>query len=325
MTAILAIGAGFIIWKVVANRTVILRLSDIQSREYPTSQAAAEFSRLVKERTNGRINIEVHCDGRLFDSETESVAALMQGKLDFARVSGSALSEISTKINLIQLPYLFKNREHQIRTMNSKIGRNIMNSVKDEENGIECLCWYEAGARSFYLQKEIRTAEDMTGLKIRIQKNPIMAEMCSLFGATGVQGINPSDVYRSILNGIVDGAENNIPTYQNIGDYQAAQFFVRNEHCRIPDFLLASKKTLEKLCDSDRAIIQQCALETEKFEQELWTKKEAESEKIVREAGNEIIDLTEDEIATFKTAVLPIYDKFEREHGEILSEIRSLE
>ncbi len=307
------------------KKNIVLRISEVHSADYPTSLALSEFARLVEERTDGRIRIEVHSDARLFDDEADAVLALQEGKLDFARVSLSIASSLSPRLNVLILPYLYKDRAHQIRVLSSEAGRRVLDSVSEDGLNLECLCWYDSGSRSFYLKKEVHSASDMAGLKIRVQKNDFMVKLCSLLGSTGVSGISTNDVYRSILNGLVDGAENNIPTYQNVGDYQAALFYIRDEHVRIPDLLLVSQKTLAKLSKADVKIIRECALETEAFERELWLKKEAESEKIIRDAGNVIIELTDEEKATFFDALQPLYSEAEEKYGDYLSEIQKIE
>ncbi len=317
--------AVILIFSSCSEKIVSLKLAEVHTSDYPTSLAVKEFARLVEEKTQGRVVVEVHTDSRLFDDEADSVHALQTGELDFARVSGAFAAALSPKLNLVQLPFFYKDGAHQVRVLSSDVGREILSSISDENSGVACLCWYDSGARSFYLKKEVHSVEELAGLKIRVQQNPVMNKMCELLGATGVQGISTNDVYRNLLNGMIDGAENNLPTYQNVGDYQAAMYYIRDEHTRIPDLLLVSKKAIEKLSAEDVEIIKNCALETESFERELWAEKEKTSEKIIREAGNVIVDLTDDEKSSFSSAIQPIYDDFEKKYPDLFSQIKNIE
>lgn len=324
VVAAAALAAAAAILPSCSRGPVVLRLSEVHSEDYPTTRAVREFARLVAERTEGRVLVEVHSDGRLFDEEADAVSALQDGSLDLARVSCSVAAALSPALNVIQLPYLYRDGGEQRRVLSSEAGRRVLRRLSEDGTGIDCLCWYDAGARSFYLKKEVRTAADLAGLKIRVQQNPMMVRLCELLGATGVRGISPHDVYRSILNGLVDGAENSVATYQNVGDYQAATFFVRDEHVRIPDLLLVSERSLSRLSDDDAAALRECALETEELERGLWREKEAEAERIVRAAGNTVVELTEGERSTFRAALQPLYDEYESSYGGLMAEVRAV-
>jgi len=305
------------------NDTIVLKLSEVHSDDFPTALAIKEFANLVEKRTDGHIKIEVFTDGRLYESETTAIEALQNGDLDFARVSCAPLSSYIPKMSLIQLPYLYRDREHQFKVLNGYIGKFFLDVIKKDDIGIEGLCFYDSGARSFYFKKEVHSVSDLEGMKIRIQTTPTMQRLCKNYGATGVIGIPTNDVYNKLLYGFVDGAENNIPTYQNMGDYQAAQYYVRTNHVRVPDILLASTSTLSKLKSEYVEIIKKCAKETEPYQVKLWAEKEAESELIIRKVKNKIIDLSDEELESFKKKAQPIYDEYYKEYSKVLDLIKN--
>lgn len=304
---------------------IILKLSEIHSEDYPTSLAVKKFSQLVEEKTAGRIKIEVFTNGRLYEDEISAIEALQSNELDFARVSLAPVAKLIPKLNVIQLPFQYHTVNHYYKVLYGAIGKYFLNSIENENVGLIGLCYYDSGARAFYLKKEIHNVDDLKGLKIRIQDSPIMQKLCSLFGATGVSGIPSSYVYDKLLQGVIDGAENNISTYQDMGDYQIANYYVRTNHIRIPDVLLMSDSIYEKLSIEDIELIKECAEETQKYQIQKWVEKESDSEKIVLSVKNTIVELSDEEIESFKEKVKPIYAEYSEKYEKFLTLIEELD
>ena len=307
-----------------AQAQTVLKLSEVHAEGYPTAMADHEFARLVEEKTEGRIKVEVYTGGTLYGGEPDAIEALQLGDLAFARVSASPVANFVPSINAIQMPYLYKSGDHMWAVLNGEIGQSLLGGIETSNSGLIGLCYYDAGARSFYLTKEIRTPADMAGLKIRMQNNTMMLDMVKLLGATGVAGIGPGDVYNAIETRVVDGAENNWPTYQNMGDYNAAKFYILDAHTRVPEILLASKDVMASLSEEDQAIIRECAVAVQAYEIEQWALKEASSEEIVRSAGVTVVELTPEERAQFEEAMAPLYDQYGADYVDILNAIKDM-
>lgn len=282
---------------------VTLKLSEVHAEGYPTTLADQEFARLVEERTDGRIRIDVYSGGALYGEETGAIEALQLGDLAFSRVSASPVSSYVPAMNAIQMPYLYKNADHMWTVLNGEIGQKMLSGVQASGSGLVGLCWYDAGARSYYTNKPVTCVEDMKGLKIRMQNNRMMVAMTNVLGGVGVTGIGPNEVYSAITQGTIDGAENNWPTYQNMGDYEAAPYYVLDKHTMVPEILLASEAVLAELDEADVEIIKACARETQEYEKQKWAEKEASSEQIVRAAGCTITELTPEAFAEFQEAM----------------------
>lgn len=282
---------------------VTLKLSEVHAEGYPTTLADQEFARLVEERTDGRIRIDVYSGGALYGEETGAIEALQLGDLAFSRVSASPVSSYVPAMNAIQMPYLYKNADHMWAVLNGEIGQKMLSEVQASGSGLVGLCWYDAGARSYYTNKPVTCVEDMKGLKIRMQNNRMMVAMTNVLGGVGVTGIGPNEVYSAITQGTIDGAENNWPTYQNMGDYEAAPYYVLDKHTMVPEILLASEAVLAELDEADVEIIKACAKETQEYEKQKWAEKEASSEQIVRAAGCTITELTPEAFAEFQEAM----------------------
>ncbi len=303
------------------SETTTLTLSEVHAEGYPTTLADQEFARLVEERTEGRIKVEVFPGGTLYGEETGSIEALQIGDIAFARVSASPVASYVPALNVIQLPYLYRDGEHMWEVLNGPIGQDMLEEIQASGSGLVGLCYYDAGSRNFYTTKPVKSVDDMKGLKIRLQNNAMMVEMVQLLGGNGVTGIGPNDVYSAIQQGVIDGAENNWPTYESMGDYQVAPYFVLDGHTRVPEILLASEAVLETLDPADVEIIKECAKETQAYEIEQWALREQSSEEKVVSEGVQVTELTAEQIAAFQAKMTPIYEKYGAGYEDLIQEI----
>jgi tripartite ATP-independent transporter DctP family solute receptor len=308
-----------------AGAQTVLKLAEVHVEGYPTALADVEFARLVEEKTEGRIKVETYLGGTLYPTEPASIEALQLGDLAFTRVSASPVAQFVPSINAIQMPYLYKSAAHMWAVLNGEIGQAFLNGIEEHPTaGLIGLCYYDAGSRSFYLTKAVNTKADMAGLKIRVQDNAMMKRMVELLGATPVTGIGPNDVYQNIQTGVINGAENNWPTYQDKGDYEVAKFYIQDQHTRVPEILLASKAAMAELSPEDVAIIRECAVAVQQYEIDEWAKREAKSEQIVRDAGTTVIQLTPEAREEFANAMLPLYDEFGAEWMDLINQIKDM-
>lgn len=313
----------------VASADVVFQLAETHAEGYPTTLADQEFARLVEERTEGRVKIEVYAGSVLADSENTAIEMLQAGTLGFTRVSASPVASYVPALNVIQLPYLYKNSEHEWAVLDGEIGQTMLDAIQESGSGLIGLCYYDSGARSFYItdsayEKANFAEADLSGLKIRMQSNEMMVRMVDLLGGTGVTGIGANEVYSSIQTGVVDGAENNWPTYQNMGDYEAAKVYVLDYHTRVPEVLIMSEIAAMMVSEEDLEIIKQTAKETEAYEKEQWALKEVEAEQIIRDAGNTIVELTDDQLALYQEKMAPLYEEFGTGYEDIIEAIQAV-
>ena len=236
-----------LVLSVASASAVTLKLSEVHIDGYPTTEADKEFARLVEEKTEGRIKIEVYANASLYGEETGAIEAMQMGDLAFARVSASPVSSYVPAMNAIQMPYIYKSADHMWAVLDGEIGQNMLKEVEASGSGLGGLCWYDSGSRNFYTTTKVETPADLKGLKIRMQNNAMMVDMTNVLGGVGVTGIGPNDIYSAITQGTIDGAENNWPTYYTKGDYEAATFFCLDGHTRVPEVLLGSAEILNEL------------------------------------------------------------------------------
>ena len=297
----------------------IFRYAENQIEDYPTTQAARYFAEAVEERTGGRIQIEV-CPLGVLGDEPSVIDQLRFGGVDFTRVSLSSLAEVSSSLNVLQLPYLYRDASHMWEVLGGEIGDQFLDSVSGA--GLTGLSWFDSGARNFYTVHEVRRLEDLQGMRIRVQESKLMVDMMKLLGAQPLP-MPYSDVYSALKTGRADGAENNWPSYESTGHYEVARYYLMDEHTRVPEMQLASSRTMAKLTAEDQEIIRECARESALVERRLWAERERASEALVKKSGVVVITLPPEEKQRFQQAVLPLSQSYAGADGEIVQDILS--
>ena len=288
---------------------LILRYAENQPEDYPTTKAALAFAEMVAQRTDGRVKVVVYSGGEL-GAELSVIEQMQFGGIDFARVSLSQLAGLLENLSVLQLPYLYEDAKQMWRVLDGSIGDGL-------------LSWFDAGVRSFYTREKAATLVDLQGKVIRVQESDMMSEMVSDMGAVPVQVVY-SQVYAALHNGRIDGAENNWPSYEAMGHYEVAPYFLKNEHTRVPEIQIASRAALEKLAGLDSSfpgIVRGCARDSANVERRLWAEREAQAEEDMRAWGVEVTTLSEAEMQKFRAAVRPMYERF-AEQAELIRQIQ---
>jgi len=292
--------------------------ADNQPQDYPTTLGGKYFAKLVEERTDGRIRILVRAEGAL-GTETEVLAQLKYGGIDFARVSSLTAAEYIPEMNVLSMPYLYADAEHMWKVLDGEIGNAFLEMTQNRE--MVGLSWYDAGVRNFYSTgRPITCLEDMQGMKIRVQESSMMADTIEALGAEAVQ-LDYEKIYSTFERGQIDAAENNWPSYESMFHYEVARYYTLDEHTRVPELQLCSQYTWEVLSEEDRRIIAECAKESAIYERKLWVEYEEEARKSALEHGTQIIEISQAEKQRFQDAVQPVYKKYCGEYMDIINEI----
>ena len=297
-----------------------MRYAENQPEDYPTTQAALAFAGVVADRTDGRVKVAVYSGGEL-GAEQSVIQQMQFGGIDFARVSLSQLAEYIPALSVLQLPYLYEDASQMWRVLDGSIGDDFLAML--DEMDLVGLSWFDAGVRSFYTREKVTDLEQLQGLTLRVQESDMMSEMITDLGAEPVQVVY-SQVYAALRNGQIDGAENNWPSYDAMGHYEVAPYFLQDEHTRVPEIQLASTAAIEKLEALDPSypeVLRTCARESARTERRLWAEREARSEKELREWGVEVTTLPDAEKQKFRAAVQPLYDRF-ADQAELLERIK---
>jgi tripartite ATP-independent transporter DctP family solute receptor len=302
------------------NKVITLVLADNQPATYPTSLGDKEFARLVKERTNGRIQIDVVTDGEL-GAENDVVTQIQMGTIDFARVSSSSLTNFDPKLNVLALPFLFRDEQQMWDVLDGPIGKDILNNLSSSD--IVGLAFYDSGARSFYNnKKEITSPSDLKGLRIRVQSSDLMESLATSLGSIAVP-LDMTKVTQALALGQIDGAENNPPSYVSSGQYLIAKYYTLDEHSRIPDTVIASKIAMDKLSNEDQDIIKKAAADSVQVQKSEWNKYQTNCLNKLKAAGCKVTQLDDASKQQFIDAVQPVYDKFGAKYQDIINDIRN--
>jgi tripartite ATP-independent transporter DctP family solute receptor len=294
------------------------RAADTRSEDYPTVQALRFMARLVEERTGGRHWIRVFHSGQLGE-ESKTIEQTWVGALDLNRTNvapfGSHLSlqigrHLDSRgwtpaVNALALPFLFRSLDHLHKVLDQSIGNGILADI--ERHGFVGLAFYDSGSRSIYNSvKPIRTLADMKGLRIRVQQSELMADMIRALGAEPVE-LPYGHVSTGLATRLIDGAENNWPSYVTANHYKLAPYYTLTEHTMGPEVLVMSLRAWEGLSAGDRDIFRDAARRSSLFMRELWTGLQERSRQMARSAGNTII--TNFERKPFEDAMSTVYGK----------------
>lgn len=281
------------------------RSADVHPMDYPTVQAVAYMGKLIGERTGGKHSVKVFGQSSL-GSEKDTIEQTKLGALDMVRVNISPFNNIVPETIVPALPFVFKSKDHMRRVLDGPIGEDILKSL--ESQGFVGLAFYDSGSRSFYTTKKpIKSVADMKGMKIRVQQSDMWVAMMQALGANATP-LPYAEVYTALKTGVVDGAENNWPSYDSSRHYEVAQMYSLTEHSMAPELLVFSKRVWDGLSKDEQDVIRKAAKESVPYMRKLWDEREAASRKTVEAGGSKIIsDLDK---KSFQDAMQPVYAKF---------------
>ena len=298
----------------------VLTYAENQPAGYPTVLGAQYFADLVRERTGGKVIIQIKHSGE-FGSEAEVLAQMAFGGIDFARVSLAELSDEIPKLNVLQLPFIYEDANHMWRILDGQIGQEFLEVFS--EAGLVGLSWYDAGARCFYTDElPIRSAADLAGLRVRVQGSQMVADMVTLLGAEPMP-LDYDDVYYAFELGKIDAAENNWPAYEALSHWQVARYFTADEHSRVPEIQLASERLWQELPEEYRQIILECARESALYQRELWRLQVEKSRMKVLDSGCQEIQLTYAAKEEFRRLLQPLYEQYCADYMDLVEQIRN--
>jgi len=304
------------------TKNVILKLAETHPADYPTTKGDYEFARLVKERTNGRITIEVY-PGSQLGEEKAVIEQVQLGALDFTRVSVGPAAAFVPKLNALQLPYVYRDGDHMVKVLTGKIGQDLLKEL--EASQFYGIGWFDGGTRNFYTsKKQVKSLADMKGLKIRVMQSEVFVQMIEALG--GVASPLPyGEVYSALQTGVIDGAENNYPSYDTASHFEVAKYYVEDGHLRVPEIIIGSKIALDKKINkSDIDILKKAAKDSLAYQMKLWQAKVKVSEDKVRANGNQISKLTPAQKKEFMDAMAPLYAKQPKEIQDLVKKIQAV-
>ena len=250
----------------IAADKVQMRLGHGLPEDHAVHKAVVRFAELVKERSNGEVEIKIFANGVL-GGEREMLEQVQNGVLEITKASASPLETFSTDYKVFNLPFVFRDRDHYFKVLTSPVGESILASSK--KKGFIGLAYYDSGARSFYAKKAINTPDDLKGMKIRVQQSPTTIKMIQALGATPTP-MAWGEVYSALQTGVVDGAENNVTALTNGRHGEICKFFSETEHQMVPDVLVISSMRWDSLSKAQQDIIKKAAVDSYEYQKSLW-------------------------------------------------------
>ena len=298
------------------------RAADTQSEDYPTVEALRYMGTLIAERSGGRHQIRVF-HSRQLGEEKETIEQTRVGAIDLNRTNVALIGTFVPAMNVLAMPFLFRSIEHMQKVLDGPIGTAILDSF--EPFGFVGLTFYDSGARSIYNSvRPIRSIADMKGLRIRVQQSALMSDMIKALGAEPIE-LPYGQVRTGLVTKLIDGAENNWPSFVTTDHYKYAGYYTLTEHTMSPEVLVMSQKAWESLSPEDRKIFREAAIESGRFMRERWKALEERSRRQAESAGVTIV--SDFDRKPFEAAMTGIYAKTQRDPAaaELIERIRKVD
>src|SRR6267378_4641621 len=298
------------------------RAADTQSEEYPTVQALRYMGRVIEERSGGRHQIRVF-HSRQLGEEQETIEQTRAGAIDLNRINVALIGNFVPATNVLAMPFLFRSVEHLQTVLDGPIGNEILNSF--EPYGFVGLAFYDSGARSIYNSvRPVRSVDDVKGLRLRVQQSELMSDMIKALGAEPVE-LPYGQVITGLATKLIDGAENNWPSFVTTGHYKFAGYYTLTEHTMSPEVLVMSRKAWASLSSEDRKLFREAAVRSSEVMREKWKDLEDQSRERAKAAGVTVV--TDFDRTPFEAAMAAIYAKAQRDPAaaELIQRIRQVE
>lgn len=286
------------------NQGTVLKLAHGLDPSHPVHGAMVYMADRCAEISQGALTIEIYPSGQL-GTEQQCVELLQIGSLAITKVSAAVMESFTEDFKVLGLPYIFRSKEHAFRVLDGEIGDELLLSTVPF--WIRGLCFYDAGSRSFYtIDRPIEHPDDLKGLKIRVMKSITAMEMVKAQGGSPTP-ISWGELYTALQSGVVDGAENNPPSFYTSHHYEVCKYYSLNEHTMVPDVLIISEKVWEKLSEQEKQWLQQAADASVPVERELWAESVRESLEFVQ---NEGVTVTYPDKEPFAERVKPLIESY---------------
>lgn len=286
------------------EQTKTIKLAHGLDETHPVHKAMVFMGEELEKKSDGTLKVHVYPNQQL-GSERQCLELLQIGSLDMAKVSAAVMENFSPNMKVFGLPYLFKNREQTFRVLDGPIGKELLDG--GEKYWLKGLGYYDAGSRSFYTSKApVDSPDDLKGLKIRVMESVTAMNMIKSMGGAPTP-ISSGELYTALQQGVVDGAENNPPTFYLTRDYEVCKYFSLDEHTTIPDVLIMSTHLWNSLNEEQQGWLQEAADASVVYQRKLWAAAEEEALAAVQKAG---VTVSRPDKAPFMEKVTSVYDAY---------------
>lgn len=287
---------------------------------YPNTVALEQFAKDVSEKTGGRIAAQVYNNAVLGD-QPDAIEQTRNGALNFANFNMGPMGQIVDATNVLSLPFLFSSPDQMHKVMDGPIGKRFADALEAE--GLVVLSWYDGGSRSFYNTKHaIAKPEDLAGMKLRVMNNDLYVKMVDEMGGNATP-MAYGEVYQSLKTGVLDGAENNWPSFESSNHFEVAKFYSVTDHLIIPECLCIAKASWDGLSDADKEIVRGAAVASAAQQRQLWDERSKKSREMVEAAGVKVNEITDK--SAFQAKMAPIYAEFYEAHPDMKALVEEIQ
>ncbi|NVN19609.1 DctP family TRAP transporter solute-binding subunit [Muricauda sp. HICW] len=299
-----------------------IKLAHSLGVKHPVHEAMVHMADLVAKKSEGKLKIEIYPSSQL-GSEKQSLELLQIGSLGMTKVSAAVMENFSPDLKVLGYPYLFEDDAHRFKIYDGEIGKELLSG--SEQFWLKGLTYFDAGNRSFYTKDTpIDSPKDLEGLKLRVMQSPTAIEMVKNFGGSPTP-ISWAELYTSLQQGVVDGAENNLPSFYTSKHYEVCKYFSKNEHTSIPDILVIGTLTWNKLNEQEKGWLMEAVEEATVLQRKLWEDAEREALTEIEKAG---VKVSYPDKSLFEEKAKPMLQSLKEKNGhlyELIQEIKNAE
>ena len=316
-SAVFALGAASL---GASAQTMVLKAADVHPAGYPNVVAVESMGKKLEAATNGRLKIQTF-PGGVLGGEKEMIEQTQVGAINILRTSLGPVGTVVPEVNVFNLPFIFRSQEHARAVIDGPIGDELLAKVSASPAKLVAIGWMDGGARSLYTKKPVRTPADLKGQKVRMMGNPLFVDTMNAMGGNGIS-MGYGEVFTALQTGVVDGAENNAPSYFTSNHYNTgAKYYTQTNHLIIPELLVVSKATWDKLSKDDQALLKKFGREAQMEQRALWDKSVAENTAKLKSAGVEVITVDN---KPFYEATAPVRAKYGANYAELIKRIAAV-
>ncbi len=305
---------------VAQAQNIVLRAHDTHPSGYPTVAAIESMGKKLEAATNGRIKLQMF-PGAVLGQEKEAVEQTQLGAIHIARISLGVIGPIVPEVNVFNMPFVFRNEAHMRAVVDGPIGAELLDKVSNSPAKLVALGWMDGGSRSLYTKKRVTSPADLAGVKVRMMGNPLFVDTMNAMGGNGIS-MAYGEVFSALQTGVIDGAENNPPSYFTANHYTTpAKFYAQTNHLIIPEIFVMSKATWDKFSREDQALVKKLSREAQLEQRALWDKSVAEYTVKLKAAGIEFVNVDQ---KPFFDATAPVRAKYGALYADLMKRIEAV-
>jgi tripartite ATP-independent transporter DctP family solute receptor len=314
---LIATAAGLLASFGAYAQNIVLKAADTHPAGYPTVVAVENMGKKLEAATNGRIKMQMF-PGAVLGQEKETVEQTQLGAIQIARISLGVVGPVVPDVNVFNMPFVFRDVNHMRKVIDGPIGDELLKKVTESPAKLVGLGWMDGGSRSLYTKKPVRTPADLAGQKVRMMGNPLFVDTMNAMGGNGI-AMAYGEVFTALQTGVLDGAENNPPSYFTANHYNTpAKYYAQTNHLIIPEIFVMSKVAWDKLSKDDQALVMKVSREAQLDQRALWDKSVADYSSKLKAAGIQFIDVDQ---KLFFDATAPVRAKYGTQFADLMKRI----